>query len=161
MPGRTLKTSSPQAIGVFAALQHPDMPVTPGMISTLEAILQPDIKMHERPVEKRIAFADESDIAAGQKMRRDGRFRIGVEAAQRLDIGGVAKMGFRGQGIEQRQLQACSSKPAIENGAGFSARAFLGEIGDDRNGGDDLRGLDGHKVGIAGAEADAVQAALC
>ena len=69
-------------------------------------------------------------------------------------------MGFRRQRIEQRQLQAYIAHPAIEDGAGLSARAFLGEIGDDRNGGDDLRGLDGHKIGIARAEADAKEAAV-
>ena len=69
-------------------------------------------------------------------------------------------MGFRRQRIKQRQLDACIAHPAIEDGAGFSVRAFLGEIGDDRNGTDDLRGLDRHKVGIAGAEADAKEAAV-
>ena len=31
--------------------------------------------MHKGPIEKRIALADESDIAAREKMRRDGGFR--------------------------------------------------------------------------------------
>ena len=93
-------------------------------------------------------------------MRRDGTLRGCVEAVQFLDIGGIAKMGFRRQRIEQRQLEARIAYPEIEDGAGFSARALLGEIGDNRNGTDDLRGLDRHKVGIAGAEADANEAAV-
>src|SRR3977135_1137119 len=93
-------------------------------------------------------------------MRRNGTLRVGVEGAQFLRIGGGAKMGFCWQRIEQRQLQAGIAHPAIEDGAGFSARAFLGEIGGDRNGGDDLRGLDRHTIRIAGAEADAKEAAV-
>jgi hypothetical protein len=57
-------------------------------------------------------------------------------------------------------LEARIAHPAIEDGAGFSAPAFLGEIGGDRNGTDDFRGLDRHKVGIAGPEADAKEAAV-
>src|SRR5208283_1398577 len=125
-----------------------------------EAILQPDIKMHEGPVEKRIALAYQSNIAAFGEMRRDGGCRLCVEAAQRRDIGWVAEVGFRRQGIEQRQLEACINKPAVEDGAGFSARALLGEIGNDWSGGNDFRGFDCHEIGITGAEADAVETAV-
>src|SRR3984893_17429568 len=116
--------------------------------------------MHEGPIEKRVALADESDIVTRHQMRRDGILRLCVEAAQFLYIGGVAKMGFRRPRVEQRQLEAWIAHPAIEDGTGFSARAFLGEIGGDLNRGYDLRGLDLHKVGIAGAEADAKEAAI-
>src|ERR1019366_8976186 len=81
----------------------------------VEAIRKPDVKMHEGPKKKRVALADERDVAASEKMRRDGSFGVRVEAAQLPDIGGVAEVGFRRQRIEQWQLDACAGKPAIED----------------------------------------------
>ena len=38
VPGITVRTSSPQVMGEFARVQHPDMPVTPGTTSIGNAL---------------------------------------------------------------------------------------------------------------------------
>src|ERR1700730_4863669 len=93
-------------------------------------------------------------------MRRDRIGCILIKAAQLRDIGGVTKMQFDCQGVNQWQVAAIGRDPATKNGARSSARAFLGERCDDGNAAEDFCCLHGHELGIAGTKADAKEAAM-
>jgi hypothetical protein len=96
-----------------------------------KAPLQPHEEMHERAIEKRIAFAEQRDIEAGLQALGDRGGARFIERRERSDIAGMVEGNFGGDGIVERQFLARVWQPAIDNFARIAAPPCFGEIGDD------------------------------
>src|ERR1700733_1939201 len=115
--------------------------------------------MHERAVEHRVALAQKRDVPAGFQMRRYRNRRFLVETGQRIAIGRIVEMCFVGHRVIERQLDMRRLQPTVDDRARVAPPSRLGEIGDDGRRRDDLGGLDGGRIGIAGPDPDAIEAA--
>src|SRR3984957_5474592 len=92
-------------------------------------------------------------------MRRDRDRGFFVETSQRLAIGRIVEMRLVGHRVVKRQLDMRGFEPTVDDRARIAAPSGLGEEGDNGRGRDDLGRFDGEQIGIAGADADAIETA--
>src|SRR5260370_25006747 len=76
-----------------------------------------------------------------------------------MAIGRIVEMRLVGHRVIERQFDMRRIQPAVDDRARVATPSRRGEMGDDGRRGDDLGGLDGEQIGIAGADPDAIKAA--
>ena len=125
-----------------------------------EALLQPDVKMHEGAIEKRVALAQDRHVAPEGELDRDGVRRLLVKGGKLAVIVRIGDRNFRRHRIMQRHFLGARRDPAVDDSARIAAPSRLGEIGDDRRGLDHPHRLHRQEFGIARSETHAVEAPI-
>ena len=119
------------------------------------------MKVHVGAVEKRVAFRQHRDGAAGFEMRRDILSRAVEEASDRTAIVLMRAFDLGGDGVEQRELDRVGPDVGVDNAARIAGVALFREVRNDIGLGQHTHGFQRQQFGIAGAGADTEQTGSC
>src|SRR6185437_13511368 len=115
--------------------------------------------VHVGAVEQRIALAQHNHVAAGFEFARDFARSLVVKCAQHVAIAGAAFRDFGGDRKDERQLGDAAAQMRRSDTARVARFAALGKERHHLGVAQGARGLQGHKLRIARADADTDQPA--
>jgi hypothetical protein len=125
----------------------------------LELVGEPVVHVHVGPVEQRITLGQDHDGAAGIEVHREARRRLLVELGHRTGIAaGMSRRAGRHR-IAQLLLDDAVRDEVGGDAAGVRLLADAGVERDDVRLGDQAGCLEGHELGVARAEPDAIEPA--
>ncbi len=120
---------------------------------------EPVVQVHVGAVEERVALADHGDIAPGIEMRGHHLGRRVVEVGDHALVAERRLERLGGDGVDQRQLQLRLVQMRLDDAVGIALLALGDEVGHHRRGAQVAHRFQGQQLRVAGADADAEQAA--
>ena len=123
------------------------------------AVGQPLVHVHVGAVEERVALGEHDDVAAGVEVGGQALRGGGVELVDRALVAAGMIGGLGGDRVDQRLLDLIAAQVRVGDAPGDRAAVPRRVVGDHVCGADEAGGLDRDELGVAGADADAVQGA--
>ncbi len=123
------------------------------------ALGEPVVHVHVGAVEQRIALREQDHGPARVEMPREPRGGRLVEVGQGALVAERMVGGADGHGVDQLLLDGRGGDQVTGDAAGVGPFAGAGVVGHDVGRGDEACGLERDQFGVAGADADPVEAA--